>query len=122
MCDTGMYFTTVNRAMLTAVGPPIHRFCCCWKVCVYGKPEGAGTGVTLSNTRYPGLGVPIPYDQETGVCGAVSIRGLAPNESYVSHPTESSVAVASIPPNAGILIDGRTRTLWLCQSAGSVHA
>lgn len=53
---------------------------------MYGKTEGAGTGVTLSNTRYSGLGVPIPYDQKTGVCGAVTIRGLAPNESYVSDP------------------------------------
>lgn len=55
-----------------------------WKVCVYGKLEGVGTSVTLSNVRYAGLGVPIPCDQETGVCGTVCIRGLAPNESYVS--------------------------------------
>lgn len=53
-------------------------------MCVYGKPEGAGTGVTLSNTHYAGLGVPIPYDAGTGLCGSVSIRGLVPNESYVS--------------------------------------
>lgn len=55
------------------------------KVCVYGKPEGAGTGVTLSNTSYAGLGVSVPYDPETGECGAVTIRGLTPNESYVRH-------------------------------------
>ncbi|CAM9209213.1 unnamed protein product [Ectocarpus sp. 4 AP-2014] len=53
------------------------------KVCIYGKPEGAGTGVTLSNTHYAGLGVPIPFDQSTGICDAVSIRGLVANESYV---------------------------------------
>eukprot|EP00903_Cladosiphon_okamuranus_P012352 g11581.t1 len=53
------------------------------KVCIYGKPEGAGTGVTLSNTHFAGLGVPIPFDESTGVCGAVVVRGLTPNESYV---------------------------------------
>ncbi|CAN0351997.1 unnamed protein product, partial [Scytosiphon promiscuus] len=53
------------------------------KVCVYGKAEGAGTGVTLGNTHYAGLGVPIPFDEDTGVCGAVSVRGLSANESYV---------------------------------------
>ncbi|CAM9422840.1 unnamed protein product, partial [Ectocarpus sp. 8 AP-2014] len=53
------------------------------QVCIYGKPEGAGTGVTLSNTHYAGLGVPIPFDESTGVCDAVSIRGLVANESYV---------------------------------------
>lgn len=55
-------------------------------MCVYGKPEGAGTEVTLTNTRFPGLGVPIPYDPVTGICGVVSVRGLIPNESYVSGP------------------------------------
>lgn len=53
-------------------------------MCIYGKPEGAGTGVSLSNTQYPGLGVPVPFDPETGVCGAMVVRGLTPNESYVS--------------------------------------
>eukprot|EP00752_Nemacystus_decipiens_P012187 g10805.t1 len=53
------------------------------QVCVYGKPEGAGTGVTLCNTHFAGLGVPIPFDETTGVCGAVTVRGLTPNASYV---------------------------------------
>ncbi|CAM9247576.1 unnamed protein product, partial [Ectocarpus fasciculatus] len=53
------------------------------KVCIYGKPEGAGTGVTLSNTHCAGLGVPIPFDESTGICDPVSIRGLVANESYV---------------------------------------
>lgn len=57
------------------------------QVCVFGKPEGAGTGVTLSNTHFAGLGVPIPFDESTGVCGAVTVRGLTPNESYVSWST-----------------------------------
>lgn len=52
---------------------------------MYGKAEGAGTGVTLGNTHYAGLGIPIPFDEDTGVCGAVSIRGLTANESYVRH-------------------------------------
>lgn len=58
------------------------------QVCIYGKPEGAGTGVTLSNTHYAGLGVPIPFDESTGICDAVSIRGLVANESYVSCPVD----------------------------------
>lgn len=54
---------------------------------MFGKPEGAGTGVTLSNTHFAGLGVPVPFDENTGVCSAVTIRGLTPNESYVSLPS-----------------------------------
>ncbi|CAN0183838.1 unnamed protein product, partial [Pylaiella littoralis] len=69
------------------------------KVCVYGKPEGAGTGVTLSNTHFSGLGIPIPFDESTGVCGAVTIRGLTPNESYV-------FAIAAFDENGDIIGEG----------------
>lgn len=100
MCGT--FPPTSTDRILPPFGDPTTVFVVIvWKVCVYGKPEGAGTGVTLSNTRYSGLGVPIPYDQETGVCGAVSIRGLAPNESYVSDLKTCGTAVAGILLNAG---------------------
>lgn len=66
------------------------------QVCVYGKPEGAGTGVTLSNTHFAGLGVPIPFDESTGVCGAVTVRGLTPNESYVSSCRSSIICLQTL--------------------------
>lgn len=64
------------------------------QVCVYGKAEGAGTGVTLSNTHFAGLGVPIPFDENTGACSTVAVRGLAPNESYVSSSTDCDTSKA----------------------------
>ncbi|CAN0085011.1 unnamed protein product, partial [Discosporangium mesarthrocarpum] len=51
--------------------------------CLYGKPEGAGTAVSLNNTDYPGLGVPVPYDPASGVCKTVTVRNLSPGESFV---------------------------------------
>ena len=49
----------------------------------YGKPAGAGTDVTVTNTDLVGLGIPIPYDRETGTADCVAVTGLTPNESYV---------------------------------------
>ncbi|CAM9135050.1 unnamed protein product [Scytosiphon promiscuus] len=75
--------TSARAALSEQREHPTRRMPRIAKVCVYGKAEGAGTGVTLGNTHYAGLGVPIPFDEDTGVCGAVSVRGLSANESYV---------------------------------------
>ncbi|CAM9251842.1 unnamed protein product, partial [Phaeothamnion confervicola] len=55
-----------------------------WRqVCMYAKPAGAGTAVTLNNADLPGTGTAQPgsvfYDRK--IYAVVS--GLAPNESYV---------------------------------------
>jgi hypothetical protein len=52
-------------------------------LCVFAKPAGVGTAVSVHCTDCVGSGVPVPVDPRTGVSEAVALRGLQPNESYV---------------------------------------
>lgn len=81
---------------------------------MYGKPEGAGTAVSLTNIGYAGLGVPIPYNAETGVCGAVAIRGLTPNESYVSWPGGHANGREGCSRNVVVLSESMLPPFWQC--------
>ena len=66
--------------------------------CVYCKPEGSGTDVSLNNTEYPGTGTPVPMEQSI-----VQVKGLTPNQSYV-------FAVAAYDGNGELVGDGIGKT------------
>ena len=74
--------------------PKVHH------VCIFGKPKGAGTAVSLNNTEYGGLGDPIlmtslglagkteaipawGYAVSAGSHATVTVTGLLPGEAYV---------------------------------------
>lgn len=48
---------------------------------VFGKLEGVGTAVSLTNTHARGLGVPVSLSAKSD--GTAEIRDLVPNQSYV---------------------------------------